>query len=432
MRRLSLVLLIGFLGLEGLYGHMAHLQDLRQEARLFLHDVVIALLVYLIVVWWLRRCLAHTASSTTRWMIVGIVMGGVVFRLTLVGLTPTLSDDIYRYLWDGRVQLAGIDPYRYAPNDAALAWLRTDEWQRLNHPDIPTVYPPLMQGAFRLAAWLSPTVLMQKAVFVICDLLLVGVLPFLLVRWGISPLMSLIYAWHPLVVIEVAGSGHNDVLGALCLVVGLSLWHQHRRAVGTMVLALGFLAKFVTVLLWPFYLIKARRLLIVFVAVVVLGGWSCVSSPHFTPGLWHYARPWEFNSFLYSVLLAVLHDPFLVRLLGGLIVLGAGFVLARRTDDLVAYTVTLLQLSLVFAPVVEPWYLLWVIPLWCVRFSWIWVIWSGLTMLSYVVLVRFVQDGIWELPVWVKWIEYGPLAAFSLMRWVRGRHRAPSPAASGP
>jgi hypothetical protein len=419
--RLSACVILCGLALQATYLRIAQLGDLRQHAEAFLAYFSLAFLVYLGLVWVVRRA-APRLMQPPRWLLIGVTLGAVAFRLTLLGLSPTLSDDVYRYVWDGRVQQAGINPYRYAPDDPALRALRDESWGFINHKDIPTVYPPLMQLAFRLGAWMAPTVLMQKAVFLACDLAIVVLLVVLLPRWGASPFMSLIYAWHPLVVVEVAASGHNDPLGVLLLLLGLAFWHGRRRAMGTAVFALSFLSKFTTLLLWPFYAVRARKLLLVFLAVVLIGSLPCWGSPHFRPGLWHYARPWEFNSSLYHVLNAWLGNPFLVRLLGALAVIATGWIVAARHDDVTGYTLVVIQAAILVTPVLEPWYLLWLIPLLCLRPSWMWLVFSGLVAASYLALVRFAQEGIWAMPAWVRWVEYAPLYAVLLVKGLRKFH----------
>ena len=429
--------LLGWLSLEALYLRIAQLGDLRRHAGEFLVYAGVAFLVYLGLVAVVRQ-LTRSASRQPRWMLWGLLIGAVGFRVTLVGLTPTLSDDIHRYLWDGRVQLAGLNPYRYAPDDEALTSLRDASWALINHKDIPPIYPPLMQLAFRVGAWLSPTIPAQKWLFLTFDLALLLLLIACLPRWGIPPVMSVIYAWHPLVVIEVAASGHNDPLGVVCLMTGLWLWQARRRWLGTVSFALAFLAKFTTVLLWPFYWVRARKEGLVFlVALAAAGLWSRCS-PHVTPGLGHYVRHWEFNGSLYPLLVALLGDPLLVRALSACVVMGAGWWMARRSegrqgraecrnrwgsgrsDDLVGYTMWMIQAMILLTPVLEPWYLLWLIPLFCVRFSWMWLVFSGSTLLSYTVLIRYVSAGIWQIPLWAKLVEYVPLYAWLLWHaWKR-------------
>ena len=400
---------------ELMYWRMAQLGDLRQHAAQFLGDFGLAFCVYLVVVWWVRRASARDAL-TNRAGLISIVLASVVFRLTLIGLVPSLSDDAYRYLWDGRVQQAGLNPYRYAPQDEALAWLRTKEWNSINHKEIATVYPPFTQLVFRVGAWLSPSVLTQKWSFLACDLAIIGLLIVMLIRDHLNPLLCILYAWHPLVVIEIAASGHNDSLGVFWLLVGLVLWESRRRLAGTVAFALTFLSKFTSVLLVPFYLRRAPTYLGIFVAVVGLGYLPFLGTPHLIPGVGQYATSWEFNSSLYGLLQMCLGSAFLARGFCGIALGLLGVILASRTSDLTGYTLTMLQAAILLAPVLEPWYLLWLIPLLCLRPSWGWIIFSGLVVLSYVIVVRYVAQGVWQLPAWVKWVEYGPLYVWLLVR----------------
>ena len=427
------ILLLGFFGLEVIYLFLVRLGDWRQHTIPFLLAFGVAFGGYVTLIWAIRRwslAIARDPSASDpeahgrgrcggRWLLGGVVLGGLVFRATLVGVTPTLSDDIYRYVWDGRVQQAGVNPYRYAPDDEALAHFRTPDWDSINHKSIPTIYPPLMQLAFRFGAALSPTVLAQKAMFLGCDIAVMLLLLAWLPRVGVNPMMGLLYAWHPLVVVEVAGSGHNDPLGVLWMVLGLALWTSRRRAMGTLAFALSFLSKLTTALLWPFYWVRARGLLGWFALAVLPAGLWCWRSPYFAPGFSHYASRWEFNSSLYAILQAFPVPPLAARIACGLIVLVTGFVAARRTEDLIAYTRTMLQTAVLAAPVVEPWYLLWLLPLLCLRFSWVWLVFTGLAMLSYLVRVPYVSPGLWKIPAWVLWVEYVPVYAWLMMRWLK-------------
>ena len=126
------------------------------------------------------------------------IVGGfaVLFRLLLLDTAPSLSDDIYRYLWDARVQAAGGNPYAHAPDAAPLEGLRDEDWSRINHPELVTVYPPVAQWFFLAAHLVWPGVTGLKAALVLCDLLLIAVLWRLLRVRGQRPERALLYAWH--------------------------------------------------------------------------------------------------------------------------------------------------------------------------------------------------------------------------------------------
>lgn len=161
-----------------------------------------------------------------------VFLVAAVARLVLVfGETP-LSNDINRYVWDGRVQSHGINPYAHSPSDPELAPLRDDEiYEHLNRKPVRTIYPPVAQGLFRLLYALHPdSVRWTKLSFAFIDLVAIGLLAWLLVRLRRPPSWALVYAWHPLVTFEIASSGHVE--GAAVLLVLLAMHASLSRRAG--------------------------------------------------------------------------------------------------------------------------------------------------------------------------------------------------------
>src|SRR6185436_9033388 len=131
---------------------------------------------------------------------------GVLFRLTLLFQAPFYSGDLYRYLWDGHVQVAGhLNPYRYAPADPILAPLHNRIHPLVNHPEIPTLYPPIADFLSAAAAMAGGSVAGVKALMLCFDLAQLFLLRAMLRGGGLIPGRILIYAWSPLVITEVAG-----------------------------------------------------------------------------------------------------------------------------------------------------------------------------------------------------------------------------------
>ncbi|MFN3597882.1 MAG: class I SAM-dependent methyltransferase [Rubricoccaceae bacterium] len=219
----------------------------------------------------LVACGAHVAlvrqavAAGVRWRLRHVLLVAVMLRALVLPLPPTLSDDGYRYLWDGFVTLrANVSPYALPPSDARLAFLRDEgQFDRLNSPHYHSVYPPVSQAVFAAGARAADTLgwrggwLVLKLLVVLAELLGIVVLGRLAgAAWTIA------YAWHPLAVIELAGQGHTEglMVGALGLCVG-AVWRHGasavRRGVGGAALALAAGVKLYPVLLLP---LLARRL----------------------------------------------------------------------------------------------------------------------------------------------------------------------------
>ena len=183
-----------------------------------------------------------------------LILGtAVLLRLIALAAPVFLSDDINRYIWDGRVQAAGINPYRYIPTDPELEALRDP----LIFPNInrnnyaPTIYPPVAQMLFLAATRFGETALAVKLVFVTIEAVGIGTLIFILRAAGRPPEHILLYAWHPLPVWEIAGSGHVDAAVVTFTALALAAGVTGRRVWSALALAAATLVKFFPLVLAP-------------------------------------------------------------------------------------------------------------------------------------------------------------------------------------
>jgi alpha-1,6-mannosyltransferase len=203
-----------------------------------------------------------------------ILIGGALFRLILVPLDPPrLSTDIYRYIWDGRVQGAGINPYLYVPVDPRLAGLRDDFiYPNINRKEYAhTIYPPVAQIFFFVVTRVTQSVPGFKGVLVLVDLVTVGLVAATLRTIGQPAERVIVYAWHPLPIFEFGGSGHIDSL-MICF-IALALFARAHQKFGIAGFALGAatLVKFIPVILLPaIYKRWGRKLPIAFGTTIVV------------------------------------------------------------------------------------------------------------------------------------------------------------------
>jgi alpha-1,6-mannosyltransferase len=182
-----------------------------------------------------------------------VVAVAALMRLAVLLAPPYLSDDINRYVWDGRVEAAGFNPYRYVPADPHLAALRDETiYPNINRSDYaPTIYPPVAEYIFFLGTRLSESLTAMKATLLVFELAGVLLLLRLLDDWGLPRARILIYAWHPLTLWEFAGSGHVDA--TVVTFVALALWARRREAAWLTgsALAAAALVKFFPAVIFP-------------------------------------------------------------------------------------------------------------------------------------------------------------------------------------
>ena len=337
----------------------------------------------------------------------------LVLRLLALGFEPALSDDVYRYVWDGRVVLAGSDPYATSPDDEALRPLRDGLWARTAHREVESVYPPLAQAAFALAAWFERPIPALRTLWLVVDLATCWLLFGLARRSLGSERTGLLYAWNPLVVVEGVGMGHVDVFGAFWLVLALRLGMDALESGGRSVarprtgptigvgvaLASGALVKLVPLVLIPLWagMLRSGRLVAAAAVTLFVGSAPVWLGVGFPPGLLRYGVSWEFNGLLFEPLWRVLDgvdaadrvkallawsqrtyglDPgpiypyvypqFLAKVLLGvalLVALGSILWVAwtrRRTPErAVALTFCSLAAATAVSATLYPWYLIW-------------------------------------------------------------------------
>ena len=237
------------LTLGGLALHLPGADSVGSVARtnLFVALMALAGLVYLLSVGLVLRASGERGQI---WLVLAIAIG---LRGAVLTAPPFLSSDLYRYVWDGRVQLAGINPYRYIPTDPALAPLRDhvifDHVNRRSYA--PTIYPPAAQLAFRLIVAIGQTPLVAKLAAVFWEGVGVACLVGTLRLCGQPTARVLLYAWNPLAVWSYAGNGHVDAEAIGFLSAALLARAAGRDGWAGVALGAAFLVKFLPAAIAP-------------------------------------------------------------------------------------------------------------------------------------------------------------------------------------
>ena len=267
--------------------------DPTRDVGVFLGLTAVASLAYLISL----GLVAWGGRATNRVLVLCLLLAAA-WRIPLFLGPPLLSTDIYRYVWDGRVQRLGHNPYVSAPADPALQHLHTPLTARTEHADLPTIYPPFAELVFRGIASIQESVFAFKLAQLLCEVAIV----VLLLRWlrmaRRNAWWVLAYAWHPLAAFEAAGSGHLGFLGVALLLGGAVALELRRGTTAAVVLALAVAVKFAPIVL---ALLVLRRLAwrdIAIGAALLLGlyAWFAVDAGGLALGsLGDYAERWRFN-----------------------------------------------------------------------------------------------------------------------------------------
>ena len=302
-----------------------------------------------------------------------VLVVALAARLLLAFDPPRLSNDAYRFVWDGRVQAAGINPYRHPPASASLLGLRDFRiFTHVNRPYTITLYPPASEVTFLAIHETAGDGLPQlKLSWIAIEAVVVALVLLILHRTRRPVGRVVLYAWHPLAIVEIAGSGHPDALTLALTLASLLLWDRRSRIGTGVALAAAALTKFVPVLLAPFML---RRLGARFVAALVATG-AVLYLPYAGAGSAALGSVGAYSKQVYGTgphhwLLALgVPDAPARAVLLALLALAVAWTSARPPRDLAEacrYAALLLAGSLLASQSVLPWYLLWVLPLLCV------------------------------------------------------------------
>jgi len=354
-----------------------------------------------------------------------LVTWALLARLVLVDSTPWLSDDLFRYLLDGQVSAAGINPFRFAPEHPQIQALAPELVARVNHPEIPTIYPPLIQGLALLAAWmqLGPTAWrVMVSGFDVVAMVLVARLFFGRDRgWRAAA----VYGLCPLAVWESAGNGHLEPIVVVGFLGGALLWRRGHWMAAGLAIGAASMAKFYPLLVMPAW-IRERHFGRIFAvaagstALVTLG--FATGGVDVLAGMRAYLEHWSFNGPIYSIGTALGIPAWIGRALPFAAIGVAGLVAAIRGSSPERVTPFLLFAFLVLGPTLHPWYALWVLP---------WLgerphagLWAFVAAMggAYAVWWQMATVGRWELPPVA---AIGIWALVALGWWAEMRRNAP-------
>jgi alpha-1,6-mannosyltransferase len=410
--------------LEAIFLRIALLGDLRQHVTEAIGLLLLAGLFYLVCTFLVLR----RRSPVSPALVVG---AAILFRLTFWPPYPALSDDVFRYRWEGKLQSAGGNPYEVRPNDAAWNSLRDETFVSVPGRDFRAVYGPLMEEiewtTYRVVSRFVAQPFAQafwfKVPSALFDLGTMAALWLLLKAKGIPQERIIIYAWSPLPLIEFWGTGHNDSIVIFFLLIAL-LAQSHDRQGGVLAsfaaLALASVSKIWPAILFPIFIAwRPRRSLWCLVALPILAlatlpyltstvRWSGIDENfRYTSG---FLGGWRNNDSLFGVLLwAAGNDFYLAKKFAFAVVcVTVAAVIALRWP-LERGALTVIAVLLMVSANCHAWYLTWMLPLLVLYPVPPLLLWVALVPLSHTAVIRWIASGEWNGSTSVRYYEYVPV-----------------------
>jgi hypothetical protein len=328
------------------------------------------------------------------------------------------DNDMVRYMYDGRLQRLGFNPFTVTPADPALAWTHTEETRRMPSIRARTPYPAAAQLFFRAVVTIRETSRAMKWALVLCDLLTIWVLLTWLRQTARSPWLVLLYAWNPLVILEVAHSGHIDALGALWIAISAWMLSTGRGMRAAIAFTLAVATKLLPIVLLPLYWRRIRVRDAAVGAIVLAALYFPFRSAGALPlgAVPNVVAFIRFNGPLFKGLAALLSPTgaAAAAVLAGLAV--AGWMRWRRTAADPEAWAWPMAVSLSAAPVIYPWYLLYFTPFLFSPAALPLVIWTYSALPVYVVWHLSRHGHRWFVPWPVMAIEFGVVVAALALR----------------
>lgn len=369
-------------------------------------------IVYLMAVFTaVRKGTGAALGRRTLWF---IFLAAIVFRLTLLPLTPVLSQQLWRVHWDGKIASAGFNPYVYAPNNSLFNPIRTGADAAVPAQNRAAVQPPLAELLFHLTYHWFAGLRAGKILFVAADLLLLVLLIRMLRQRKLPAEWVLIYAWSPLAIFEVAGEGHIAPVAALLALVALG-WSERRARSAGVAAAAAALSLWYAVTLVPLVMVgagkrwaRALRWAVACAVVLSLPYWF--ASSQFVLGAIARnlraaaAAAAPFNASVYALVRAAAGARAAAAVSTLLVLAAIVFVCVRKLEPLRGALWMLTVLLLVLAQV-QPWFVLWLLPLVVFFPEPAWIYFSVAVPWAYL---------IGRQPGWTV-IEYAPL--YVLLGW---------------
>lgn len=270
---------------------------------------------YLLLLWRLHQAEKEIPSI---WF---ILAPAILFRIIALFALPNLSDDYFRFIWDGQLLNHDVNPflqlpsaYMQDPSHASSLGLTKELFEGLNSPDYFTIYPPVLQAVFFIGAWMFPTniygaVITMKAVIFLAEMGSLAIIIQLLRSWKI-PLFHLgIYAFNPLVIIELSGNLHFEALMIFFLLLAIALlnWKPQGWIWSAGAFALAVCSKLLPLMLLPLFIRRLGWKKAILYGVIVAGVSGLLFLPlfdwetfiHLKESVGLYFQTFEFNASIY-------------------------------------------------------------------------------------------------------------------------------------
>lgn len=353
-----------------------------------------------------------------------IIFLTIIIKILFLTISPTGSDDYYRYLWDGRVSLSGMNPFQYTPNAEELRRLHSDILPRLvSYPNLETIYFPLSQLSFAIASLIAgESAIGIKILLLLADIIITIVLYFLLKKRKSDLKNILLYNLCPLIMYQYFIDAHIDLMGIMFFLLAIYFYEKNKNIAAVMLGASLALKPLFLLAIPIFFLsevsLRARlkwlTIPIVFMAITFIP-FAITANPLST--LINFSTHWTFNGAAYNVLSLFLTSNYLMRFIVFVIFLIVYLLILRSKKNFIPTIYYSLFVLYLFSPIVHPWYITWLIIPLVLYPNLSGIVYLSSITLSFYTVVIYQTTGIWKENDLILLLEYIPVVLILFYEW---------------
>ncbi len=368
---------------------------------------------------WFAQLIDFKEKDFTSLKIVLIILfSGLVFRITFISTEPSTSNDVYRYLWEGKVIANGYNPYVLSPDNSSLKSLQDNVYHKVTYKNIPAIYPPASQVVFTISHFVfGESLIGLKIIYLVFELITMIFLLKLLLLKKKKLYLLFLYAWLPLPIMEYFINAHLDVIGLTFFIMYLFYLEKENIWISSITFALAFLSKLFPIILIPLIVKKLGiKKSIFFTGIFFLVSLIfyipfIYNDFHILTALTNYLSNWEFNGSVYQILKIFIINTKTVHIICGILLITSILIISFKYKNFLNAAIGVMICFFAFSSTLYPWYLGWLAVLNpFVEF------YSVLSLLFTINFSNFTPlAAVWHEYRWVLIVEYVPF--YLLLLW---------------
>lgn len=358
-----------------------------------------------------------TKTNINSYQLIFLLLLSLLLKISFVNTTPIGSDDIYRYIWDGKLQTENINPYQFAPSDSALNHLHSDILPaKVNFPDLKTIYFPFSEWLFYIGYSISgESVWGYKILIFLFEVFTFLFINLILKKLGKQIKYLLIYTLCPLTLIQFSVDAHLDAFGITLLSASIYFYISKMKLPSLILLGISLSIKPVGLLFLPIMFLDQEKvkdkIYVIFLPLFVFSIQFIpyIFSANPFEALFIYTSNWSFNGFIFKLIYLITHNNQSARIICGILLIISLIPIYISKRDIITKYYFGLFILFIFSPVVHPWYIGWIALLTAIKQNKSGIFYLSLSSLTSITIYNYILNGVWKEYWIVLLIQYLPV-----------------------